>query len=255
MRTIEIDPSTQRVLLAICLVLATLYGAAYVLLLDFFPPPPADLSPQQVAQLYSHANLQFKIGVVIMIITGGFWSVYSPILAMQLARDEIKAPLWASIMMSTAPFQTLLFAFPAVMWGFASFTAERAPELTAILHEAAWLCFVTPVSCYPFMMIAVAMVCLSKKRDPETSPFPRWMGWISLWTALGAEFGWTALIFKSGPFSWNGLFPFYLPTFTFLIWFVCMTYNLFRAITLQERAAAVRALAESRAMGGRLIGT
>ena len=40
--------------------------------------------------------------------------------------------------------------------------------------------------------------------------------------------------FKQGPFTWNGLLPFCLPTFTFLVWFCCTNFTLFRALGRQE---------------------
>jgi hypothetical protein len=45
------------------LVLATIYFAAFVFLMDFFPPPDANLNADQAAALYSHSNLKFRIGV------------------------------------------------------------------------------------------------------------------------------------------------------------------------------------------------
>lgn len=242
MNMANVSAASQRWMLITTMVCGTLYGVGYVALLEFFPPPSPSLNLDQVVALYAHANVKFKLGVALMLITGGFFSLFSAVLGVQMLRDESVSPLWAMIQLLTAPFQGLLFVWPALWWGIAAFTVDRAPEVTMLAHEAAWLTFVTPVAWYPIMMISVTMVAFAKKKDEYLTAFPRWLGLLTLVPVLGSEFGFAALFFRTGPFAWSGLFPFYLPTFTFLLWFPVMTFLLFRAIARQERAKSGAAL-------------
>ena len=41
-------------------------------------------------------------------------------------------------------------------------------------------------------------------------------------------------MFNSGPFSWNGVFVFYLPVAVFTVWMIAMAVMMLRAIGLQS---------------------
>lgn len=105
------------------------------------------------------------------------------------------------------------------------------------MNECAWLTFITAAQFLPFQAFPVAVVALSRKKDPENSAFPRWIGWLSIWMGVTAEMGLMAQMFKVGPFAWDGLFAFYLPVVVYGAWTGAVTVMLFKAIAKQERAA------------------
>ena len=120
-------------------------------------------------------------------------------------------------------------------WGIAAFNPSRPAEVTALMHETALLTLVTTDQFYIFQMIAIVYVSLTQKTDPH-SPFPRWMGYYTLWAALMFEVGAIAFLPKTGPFSWSGLFVFWCPFLIFFTWMTVLAVCLLRAISLQRRA-------------------
>ena len=224
-------------LIVLTLGMATAYFASLVFLMQIFPPPAPNLGPEQVAEIYAQSNLRFRIGVALAIISGGFYLPWSIVIAVQMDRIEKRTSIWTMVQALTSAAGTWIFALPPLLWGAAAFNATRSPEITAMMHELAFLTFYCAASFFPFQLIAVAVVSLSRNNiDPGTA-FPRWLGWLTLWTAVVASEGFIGVMFNSGPFSWNGLFVFYLPVLFFTIWMLSMTAMLFRAIGLQERQA------------------
>lgn len=239
MRCTRINARTQRILIGVTLGLAAVYAYAFYFLVEFFPPPSPTLPQAQIIDLYAHANLQFRIGVVLMILSGGFFIPWSVVIGVQMARDEDGVPMWAITQALASTLGAWLVAFPPVMWGIAAFSVDRAPEVTVLMHEAAWLTFVTPGSFFPFQTFPIAVVALSAYKDEALSAFPRWLGWVTLWAGTFGAIAAMAQLFKTGPFAWNGLFPFYMPIITFGAWMCSATYCLLRAIRRQEQALSV----------------
>lgn len=234
MNLFNASPNTQRMLIALTLIMATVYFASLVFLMQIFPPPAADLSAAQVADIYAHSNLRFRIGVAVAIISGGFYLPWAMVIAVQMDRIEKRTSIWTMLQTVTSAAGTWIFALPPLLWGAAAFNAGRMPEITALMHELGFLVFYCASSFFPFQLIAVAMVSLSRSNTDPHSAFPRWLGWLTLWTGMVASEGFIGVIFNSGPFSWNGIFVFYLPVIFFTVWMITMTTMMWRAIGLQE---------------------
>ena len=232
----EINAKSQRALIWTFVALSQVYTWSYVYLVGFWPPPSPALDATQVLQMYAQHNMQFRVGVVLMMLSGAFFLPLIIVISAQMARCEKGYPLWSKLQLTTGTLGTWLFAFPPFLWGVAAFSVERDPALTLLMHEFSWLCFVTPPSYFAMQMIPIGIVSFSKDNDVN-SPFPRWLGYLTFWMALTGSFGVAAILFKSGPFAWNGLFPFYLPIAVYSVWLVSICITLFGAIKRQEQAA------------------
>ena len=108
-----------------------------------------------------------------------------------------------------------------------------------MLHEMGSLTLVTTDQYYMFQLIAIIWFSWSRDQD-ALSPFPRWMGWLTLWAGIIYEVGPLGFMFHRGPFAWDGLIVFWLPFVTFGIWLTVMNVMLLRAIK-RQRAAGVSA--------------
>ena len=242
MNLFHASAGTQRMLIWLTLGMAGVYFFSLIFLMQIFPPPAPSLSAGQVAQIYAHSNLRFRAGVAVAIICGGFYLPWSMAIAVQMDRIEKRTSIWTMLQALTSAAGTWIFALPPLLWGAAAFNAHRSPEITTLMHELAFIVFYCASSFFPFQLIAVGVVSLSKKnQDPHTA-FPRWLGWLSVWTAGVASEGFVGVIFNSGPFSWNGVFVFYLPVAVFTIWMIAMATMMLRAIGLQEKHAAADTL-------------
>jgi hypothetical protein len=76
-------------------------------------------------------------------------------------------------------------------------------------------------------------VCFYRKADSALSPFPRWLGYYTLWFGSVSEFGVLATVFKTGPFAWNGILPFWFAISSYAVWTAPLIFTLLRAIRMQ----------------------
>ena len=103
------------------------------------------------------------------------------------------------------------------------------------MHDAAWFLFLFS---WPPFSIWIGAVGVAILRDTAPEPtFPRWSGYLGLWTALLFTPAALMAFFKTGPMSYNGIIAFYIPTFIFFIWVAGMTKALFGVIARAERGA------------------
>jgi hypothetical protein len=232
-----IDARTQRALIWLTLILIAIFSAGYMML-GFFPPPEPTATAEQIKELYASHNMQSRVGVVLCLFSGAFLLPWSVVVAAQMARLEKGVPLWAILQFGAGILGTIFLWGPPLFWGTAAFSVERDPSLTLLMHEVGWLTFITPLCAFPMQLVAVGVVSLGKKEeDDKVSAFPRWIGYLTLWQAVQSLGGLAAMLFKSGAFAWNGLFPFYLPLTLYGVWTVALAYTMLRAIRHQETLA------------------
>lgn len=224
----------QRVLIWTGLVLALVYCYGYAYLMNFFPPPSPTLPAEAVAQLYAEHNMQFRVGIALMLVSGGFFLLWTLVISVQMAREENGVPICAILQALAGTLSTLIFFLPVIFWTAACFTPERDPAITALAHELGFLSFITPVCVISIQLIPIAVVALSPKKDDSLTAFPRWFGYFTLWEAIAAECGVAAVLVKQGPFAWDGLFPFYLPIIVFTAWMLTLIWTMLRAISRQK---------------------
>jgi hypothetical protein len=229
---------TQRFLVWLTLALTVVFSVAYVGLMRFFPPPAANLPADQVAELYRAHNVQFRVGVILGLISGGFLLPLTLVISIQMARLERGVPIWALMQGAAGALGITFIWLPVLIWGVAAFSAERAPELTLLMHEFGWLTFITPLSLFPLQLLGIIIVAFAKAEDDRYSAFPRWIGYLTALVALESFCGPMAMLFKTGIFSWAGLLPFYLPFFLFFGWIAAICFTILRALRQQERGAA-----------------
>jgi len=227
---------TQRILLWWGLSWTLIYGLTWWGLLHMMPPPTAMWSADEIARFYVENGTEIKIGATICSWTSAFMVPIAVVVAMQIARHEKGKPVWAALAFAGGTLMSIPLVLPPIFWGTAAFTPTRSPEITAIMHELAMLTFVTTDQFYIFMWIAIAAIGLIPS-TARYSPFPRWFGYYTAWTALMFEGGAIAFLTRSGPFAWNGLLAFWTPVITFFAWIVVLAVLLFKALDKQAHAA------------------
>jgi hypothetical protein len=209
-----------------------IYGLALGFLLHMIPPPRATLDVNQIAHFYIHRAAQIRVGAVIASYTSAFMLPLSVVVAVQISRLEKGRPVWAIASCASGAMMSIFLVLPPLFWGVAAFLPHRAAESTALMHELGMLTLVTTDQFYIFMWIGVAVLCFTKTNVAH-SPFPRWMGYFTLWTALMFEAGAVAFLFKTGPFAWNGLLVFWSPLTLFGAWIAIMSTLLIKNIKRQ----------------------
>ncbi len=233
----DLQPRTQKFIVWWSLVFFAIYAVIGFnrWLLPGIPPLPPGWSAAQIAQWYAEHSTRVKIGAFISSWVGAAWAPFLVILALQMYRHEKtmrKLPVWTAITGACGVMVSIFLVLPPIFWGVAAFTPTRAPEVTALMNELAYLTFVTTDQYFIFAWVAISVVCLIPNSVVHT-PFQRWYGYFNAWMTVVFEFGAFAFLAKTGPFAWNGLFPYWLPLAAGFGWFGATTYVLLKAINQQ----------------------
>lgn len=224
---------SQKVLIWWAVVTAAIYGVALRFGLNMLPPPTAKWSSAQIAQFYADHSTEIKVGATIASWTSAFFVPLAVVVAIQMYRHEKgKAPVWSILSVANGTLMSIFLVLPPLFFGVAAFTPDRPAEVTAIMHELGLLTLVTTDQYFIFFWVAVAIISLT----PNTvvySPFPRWYGYFTAWTALMFEAGAIAFLTRSGPFAWNGLLVFWSPLTLFGVWIAVTATLLLKSINKQ----------------------
>lgn len=215
--------------IAFCVV----WGIGMALLARFVPPTAPSLDAQAVAALYAESRNWIRTGAVVMFVGNGFYLSFTAIISLVIWRAGYR--LWATLQLlggglgAMAPFIATMF------WTAAAFRPDRDPQIVQALSDIGWLfaiMFTIPVL---LQYVSVGMVGLTAA--PDRAPWPRWVGFLSVWLAVAQQPAPLLTYFHTGPFAWDGLFAFWIPAIAFFGWILIMVPTLLRAIRVQATAS------------------
>jgi MFS family permease len=201
----------------------------FFLVSGYIPPPHADDTAKQLAHFYVSHRTRLRIGLVITLLA---WSGYGPLTALisvQMLRIEGgKRPVLSILqaLAGTAGWACLLI--PTMLLLVATFRAGSvSPQTTQTLHDIGWITAFMAVPPFVVQLSAIAAAIL--KDHSPTPVFPRWLGYFNIWAAIAFVPGDLLIFFKSGPFSYQGLFVFWVPFVVFGAWILIMAWAAGRA--------------------------
>ena len=76
--------------------------------------------------------------------------------------------------------------------------------------------------------LSIAVPILLDKTSPP--PIPRWVGYANLWLGILFVPGMLVVMWKTGPFAWNGLLSFWIPAAFFVVWLILLTVQGLHAV-------------------------
>ena len=155
------------------------------------------------------------------------------LLAMQIRRMAHRTPILSYSLIACAGGPPTIFLIANMFWLLASFRPERAPELTQLLNDLAWLTFTILV---PYLIAQCLLLALAIFWDQQDQPvFKPWVAYFNLVIAVAlAPAAFTALA-STGPFAWDGLLSFWVKNIAIAAWIIVMGVVLGQNIR-QQRA-------------------
>jgi hypothetical protein len=208
-----------------------LYIFAFAGLARFVPPPSPAWDATKIDALFTDRAIPIRIGMVLGLIAVTLLIPYFAEISVQIARVERGLPVLAMIQFGGAVLLIVFFQLCGMLWITATFRSELEPAVTRMLNDLSWLMFVMVFPAYVFQLSCIALA--SFMDQSERPVWPRWVGYLNLWVALGGAGGGIAVFFKSGPFAWNGVVGFYIPILAFIAWIGVMTYYLHTGVNRQ----------------------
>jgi hypothetical protein len=204
------------------------------LIAGFIPPPAPNLSAADVAQIFINHQNRIRAGMVLCSFAGPLMFSWSAAIGAQMRRIEGSFSALAWVQMLAGGTTAILFYVPTILLEVAAFRPRsRAPELTLLLDDIAWLMFLAATSFALFQGMAIAIAIFRDNKKPPV--FPRWVGYFNVWIAVLFQPASATVFFLHGPLAWSGILVWWMPATIFGVWFVVMLVMLLRAINQQEQ--------------------
>jgi len=193
------------------------------------PPPSPSLPMDEVIAIYtSNANF-IRVGFLLCLLSTIFVLPFFGLISIYLRRIENRDfPIFSYTQLIGAAVNGAAFVFPPAFMLVMAFRPDRMPEITYLMYDMSWFMLILLFPGNFVQCIAISFCIFADKRDQPL--LPRWVGYLNLWVAIGFFPAVTLVFYKSGPFSWNGLFPFWIPATVFGAWFIVMAIVLLKAI-------------------------
>ena len=199
-----------------------------LLLSDFIPIPPPNLTQDQVVAIYQQNYINIRIGWTMIMFSAMFLIPIVGVIAVQLKRIEGVNSLFTNTQMVAGTINLVWFFITGFFFLVTAFRPERSPELTYLLNDCSWFALVLVWQPAAAQQLSIAFaILLDKSQRPV---FPRWVAFLNIWVALIYAGASLMPFFKTGPFNWNGIFGFWLPATVFGIWFTVMVPMLLKMI-------------------------
>jgi len=183
------------------------------------------LSDHRSLKLTGFAVTSVAIGLVMPLVTA---------ISMQMSRVEGRFPVLSVLQFAGGLVTWVTITISMVILCVAAFRLERDQQMTQFIVDFGWLLLFFVFSPFVMQQIAIALVVFS---DRSPNPvFPRWLGYFNIWVALLFTPVVVMPFFKVGPFAYDGLLGFWIPTFVYGAWALGMAIMTRRAIYAQIAA-------------------
>jgi hypothetical protein len=216
-----------------------LWISAFFLFPGFVHPMSPTMSADAVAAFYRDDTSRIRYS---MIVFNWFCVGLIPIvmlLVMQIRRMAHRTPILSYSLLACAAGGPSLFLIANMFWLLAAFRPERAPELTQMFNDLAWVTFTILV---PYLIAQSLTLALAIYWDRQDQPiFKPWVAHFNLFVAVAlAPAAFTGLTL-TGPLAWDGLLSFWVKNAAIAVWIVVMGIVLGQTIRRQridQRVAA-----------------
>ena len=211
----------------------TIFLIGFVAFARFFPPSSPASSAAEIAAMYVDNAVGIRIGCCIMLIGSTLTIPWGLSVAALTRRIEVGIPLFTYMQVACVGIALPLAVLLPTVWGVASFRPDDvSPDITRMLHDLGWFLYLFTWPPFAIWCIAIGLPILADKTpDPI---FPRWVGFFNLWVALLEAPAGLLIFFKSGPFAYNGIICFYLPSIVYFAWIVVMTTTVIKAVNREK---------------------
>ena len=191
------------------------------LLARFIPPHHEAWTPAHVAGLYAAHRTEIRLGLIGALFFSALLLPFFTVVSREMREIEGPHPLLAPIQFGGAVILVCFFQIICLLWLEASFRPENDPQLIRAMNDYGWLVWTILIPTYVAQFVCMALAGLMDIRDEPLWPW--WAAWMNVWVATLGAGGVCSVFFKHGPFSWNGLIGWWVPTVAFA---VGMTVNM-----------------------------
>jgi hypothetical protein len=212
--------------------LATIWVSAFFLFPGFLHPMSPTMSAEEVAGFYRDQTARIRYSMILFNWFGVGLIPIVMLLVMQIRRMAHRTPILSYSLLACAGGPPSLFLIANMFWLLAAFRPERAPELTQLFNDLAWVTFTILV---PYLIAQCLLLALAIYWDHQAQPvFKPWVAHFHLLIAAAlTPAAFTALTF-TGPVAWDGLLSFWVKNIAITVWIIVMGIVLGQTIRRQR---------------------
>jgi hypothetical protein len=212
--------------------LATIWVSAFFLFPGFLHPMSPTMSAEEVAGFYRDETARIRYSMILFNWFGVGLIPIVMLLVMQIRRMAHRTPILSYSLLACAGGPPSLFLIANMFWLLAAFRPERAPELTQLFNDLAWVTFTILV---PYLIAQCLLLALAIYWDHQAQPvFKPWVALFNLLIAAAlTPAAFTAMTF-TGPVAWDGLLSFWVKNIAITVWIIVMGIVLGQTIRRQR---------------------
>ena len=206
------------------------------ILMGYLPPLDPLISATDLGAYFRDNQTKILVGAMCLQYGAVCFIPFSIAVAQLIARIENPSRFWTHLLVAGCVLGYFPIFVSYALWSAAAYRPERADELIQLLNDSSMFMYVGAAAQGPLMFCAVGFAVLA---DRSAKPLlPRWLGYVSLWTALLSLPNTFISLFKAGPFAWNGLVDFWIPAVVFGNWIALLFWCALKAYKrlMQEQA-------------------
>lgn len=201
-------------------VVAVIWVSAFFLFPGFVHPMSPTMSAHDVAAFYRDETARIRYSMILFNWFGVGLIPVVMLLVMQIRKMAHRTPILAYSLLACAGGPPSLFLIANMFWLLGAFRPERAPELTQLFNDLAWVTFTVLV---PYLIAQCLLLALAIYWDDQERPvFKRWVALFNVLVAVAlmpAAFGALTL---DGPLAWDGLLSFWVKNIAIAVWIIVM---------------------------------
>lgn len=203
------------------------------------PPIDGSMPAADLARHFLDHGLRLRVGFAVGAATCGLLMVWSiGIFCVMRRIEDRRYGVMSYLQLMGGGLTTLFPLFACLFWLAAAYRPEADPLRVQMFYDMGWLTMDVGFSVSSIQYFAIAILFLNDHRPVKL--VPKWVSWLGIW--CGLEFFVEIIMpnFRTGPFSWSGLFSYWLAFFVPFTWMIILSIYLAKAVTRlkQEDLAA-----------------
>ena len=214
---------------------ALIWISAFFLFPGFLHPMSPTMSAEEVAGFYRDEAARIRYSMILFNWFGVGLVPVVVLLALQVRRMAHRTPILSYSLIACAGGPPALFLIANMFWLLGAFRPDRAPDLTMLFNDLAWITFSVMVS---YLIAQCLLLALAIYWDCNDTPvFRPWVAHFNVATAVALMPAAFTALALDGPFAWDGLLSFWLKNIAIATWIIVMGVVLGQTIMRQRRSA------------------
>lgn len=204
------------------------FGIGYALFSRFFPPISPAWDAVKVSAFYNANAMGIGIGSLLVMFSAALFYPFYSAMFLILRRMEGENAVFSFTVLNTTAFNNGMFLLGGMFHAITAFRPDRSAELTMALNDIGWIVTCCPTALQFVYTLAIALAIFS---DKSAIPLmPRWSGYASVWMAFLYLPGMAPVLFKTGPFAWDGMLAFWIPAIVSGLWSYAIAFCMWKAV-------------------------